>query len=168
MSEEDRILVAVLGKTVYVKPFGDATQSNCLGLPDFLKAMFREGCTGVAFDLAECTRMDSTFLGVIASAAIPAPHEGGKAAVILNADDHARRDLRMIGLMAVVAVKEEPCEPPPGLELSPIDFVHLPATERERVRKIMDLHEQLTRLNEKNSKKFGPFVRMIGEELQQG
>jgi len=168
LCEKDRILVAVLGKMVYVKPFGCATQKDCLGLPDFLRAMFREGCTSAAFDLAECTGMDSTFLGVIASAAIPGPATSGRTVVVLNCDEAARQELRMIGLLDKVALKEGPCAPPCELELSEVDFVHLPATERERIQRIKELHEQLVKLNERNRKNFGPFVEMLGKELERG
>lgn len=165
MKEKDRILVAVVAKTVYVKPFGYATQRTCLGLPDFLSAMLREGCTSVAFDLAQCGGMDSTFLGVIASAALSGMEPQGKRVVMLNAGEHARRDLRMIGLLGYLAFPGESCQPPRGLKLSRIDFVHLPSTERERLQTIRDLHEALIKLNEKNRRNFGPFVKMLGDEL---
>ena len=165
MKEKDRILVAVVGKTVYVKPFGYATQRTCLGLPDFLRAMLREGCTSVAFDLAQCDGMDSTFLGVIASAALSGMEPPGKRVIMLNAGEHVRRELHMIGLMDYLAFSSEGCQPPRSLKLSRIDFVHLPATERERLQRIKDLHEELIKLNEKNRRNFGPFVKMLGEEL---
>ena len=166
MTENDRILVAVLDRTVYVRPFGYATQKDCLGLPDFLKAMFREGCVNVAFDLGETVGMDSTFLGVIASAAMPGPRTGEKSVVVLNADEHARRELRTIGLVGVIALRDEPYEPPADVELSEVDFVHLPGTERERLIRIKELHEGLVKLNDKNKRNFGAFVKMLDEELE--
>lgn len=60
----------MIERTVYLKPFGFATQQNSLGIPDFVSAMFRAGCNSVSFDLACCRGMDSTFLGVIAYAAM--------------------------------------------------------------------------------------------------
>ena len=83
-NETGRIEVAVLDKNVYIRPIGYATQTISLGVPDFLEAMFRQGCTSVTFDLKACEGMDSTFLGVIAAAAMSRAHGGEKAVVILN------------------------------------------------------------------------------------
>ena len=167
MEEDGRILVAVFEKTIYVKPMGHATQENCLGLPDFIKAMFRQGCTSVTFDLDECEAMDSTFLGVVASAAMSTAHGQGKSVLIVNADEGARHEFGMIGLTPVVAFKDEHCEPPPELELSQIDFVHLPSNERERIKKIKEMHEQLVQLNERNRRNFQGFIDMLETELQE-
>jgi hypothetical protein len=169
LSDDGEILVAVVDKTIYVKPFGYATQQNALGLPDFISAMFREGCKSVTLDLAECEGMDSTFFGVIAAAAM-SPNSGrgehGKGVLIINADAEAREQLGRIGLLPVVSIKEAPCDSPPDLQLSEIDFVHLPKTEEERLRKIKQLHEELVKLNERNRRNFGSFIEMLDKELE--
>jgi len=167
VSEPDRILVAVLDRTVYVKPVGCATQRNCLGLPDFLKDMFAEGCSSVAFDMSQCSGMDSTFLGVIAAAALSGVPGPPKTVAILNASEQLVRELRMVGLLEVVSLRQEPCTVPDGLELAEVDFVHLPANERQRLERIRDLHQRLVSLNEKNKRNFGPFVEMLNKELAQ-
>ena len=166
MADDGRILVAVVDKTIYVKPVGFATQRNSLGVPDFVRDMFQEGCTNVAFDLSECVAMDSTFLGVIAAAGMMGARGGDKAVVVVNANQEARRELRMIGLMAVVALKDVPCELPADLELAHMDFVSSPKDGLDRIRRIKDLHKQLVGLNERNRKTFGSFVEMLEEELR--
>ncbi len=160
------VLVAVFDKTIFVKPFGFATQQNVLGLPDFLNTMFREGSKKVTFDLQECRGMDSTFLGVIATAALNPAFRTKKNVIIINAGPKAKKQLRRIGLLNVVAFKEEPCPPPPDLQLSRIDFFHLPGSEKERIKRIKELHEQLIRLNLRNRKNFSSFVKMLDEELE--
>ncbi len=164
--EEDRIGVAVIDSTVYVKPHGFATQKCSLGIPDFLRAMFRAGCMQVAFDLADCKGMDSTFLGVIADAATAIPHKPGKNVVILNCRASAARQLQRIGLLPLVCVHEEPVEPP-EIELSEIDFVHMPKTQLETLERIKSLHQKLIELNEQSRTIFGPFIEMLEEELRQ-
>jgi len=165
--EEGRIRVAVLGNNIYIEATGYATQSISLGLPDFLETMFHQGCTSVTFDLKGCLGMDSTFLGVIASAAMSRHHGGERAVIVLNADEKLMRELRIIGLLPVVAVKEGKCEPPEGLELAQIDFVHMPGTERERLLSVKRLHQELLKLNEANKRRFAAFVEMLEEELRQ-
>jgi len=164
--EEDRIEVAIIDESVYVKPCGSATQANALGIPDFLKGMFRAGCLFVTFDLLDCQCMDSTFLGVIADAATATPHRQTKSAVIVNASEDQLRQLRRLGLLDLVKVHEEKVERPGGLVLRRIDLVNLPRTERQRLEKIRQLHEQLASLNEKNRLTFGSFLTMLDEELR--
>ncbi len=164
---EDHVEVAVLGKKVYVKPFGYATQRNSLGIPDFLDAMFRAGCNCAVFDLADCKGMDSTFLGVMAEAATALPHRRGKNVVVLNADQRAERQLRRVGLMLLVTLRREPVDLPQQLQLRQMDFVDLPKTQYQRLERIRDLHRQLVALNSGNRELFGPFLEMLDEEIQQ-
>lgn len=164
---EDHIEVAIVGKTVYLKPIGLASQQNSLGIPDFLEAMFRAGCRDVVFDLEECTGMDSTFLGVIADAATAVPRIPGKTVIVVNASERACRQLCRIGLMPLICVHEGKVALPGELQFREIDFVHFPKTETERLQKIKELHKQLAELNEKNRKTFGAFIEMLEEELQQ-
>ena len=165
-ASDGEVLVAVFNNTIYVKPFGFATQQNALGLPDFLNAMFREGAKKVTFDLKECKGMDSTFLGVIATAALSPAFRKKKNVLIINAEPNAKKQLQRIGLLDLVALKEEPCPPPPDLQLSRVDFFHLPQSERERIARIKDLHKQLIQLNERNRQNFGAFVSMLEDELK--
>jgi anti-sigma B factor antagonist len=166
MPDEERIEVAIVGDNVYLKPFGRACQNNCLGLPDFLDGMFREGCVKAAFDLADCTGMDSSFLGVIASAATVDPQRIGQTVVILNASAPLIVGLQRVGLLQLVNVIDEPVTPPEDVALRPVDLMHLPSTERQRISQIKVLHEHLAKLNDKNKVTFGPFLKMLDAELQ--
>jgi hypothetical protein len=119
----------------------------------------------VVFDLEDCEGMDSTFLGVVADAATALPHVDGETAVIINADEDRLTQLRRIGLMSLVKVRDEHVPPPEDVKLSSIDFVHFPKTEHERLGKIKELHQELVDLNEKNRRTFGPFIKMLDEEM---
>jgi len=164
--DEDRIEVAIIDKTVYLKPFGCATQRNSLGIPDFLRAMFRTGCIYVAFDLAECKGMDSTFLGVIADAATYNPNRAGKTVVVFNACDALVQLLRRIGVLPLVSLAGANVEAPAPIYLRQIDFVHFPKTEYQKLQTVKRLHDQLAQLNERNRQLFGPFLAMLEDELQ--
>jgi anti-anti-sigma regulatory factor len=164
---EDSVEVAILGKCVYLKPEGFATQRNSLGIPEFLDAMFRTGCTHAVFDLSECRGMDSTFLGVIADAATALPQRRGKTVIILNANERGRRQLRRVGLLPLVRVLDREVKPPEPMELRKMDFVDFPKTQYEKLKKIRDLHQRLIGLNEGNRELFGPFIEMVEEELEQ-
>jgi anti-anti-sigma regulatory factor len=165
VAEEDHIEVAVIDRTVYLKPVGFGTQQNSLGIPDFLSAMFRAGCSNVAFDLGACKGMDSTFLGVIATAATASRRRPGKTVIVLNARERLVTQLRRIGLLPLVCLHKERTEPPADMQLRHIDFVHFPKTEYQKLQTVKLLHQQLVKLNEKNKQLFGPFIAMLEEEL---
>jgi len=167
LQKRDYIGVLIIDKSVYLRPVGYATQDNSLGVPGFLSSMFQEGCVRVAIDLKDCMGMDSTFLGVIAHAATNLPRHGGSPVTILNASEKDIREFATVGLLSLVEVIDSPVEPPEGLELLEIDFVHFPNTERERIQQVKYLHEQLAKLNERNKKNFSSFLSMLQEELGQ-
>jgi anti-sigma B factor antagonist len=165
--DQEHTEIAVVGKTVYLKPIGMATQQNSLGIPDFLEAMFRIGCRNVVFDLGQCTGMDSTFLGVVADAATALPHTPGKTVLVLNACERSVGLLRRIGLLPLISLHTGAASPPEAIEFRQIDFVHFPRTETERITRVKDLHKKLAELNEKNRRTFGSFIAMLEEELAQ-
>jgi hypothetical protein len=165
LAEQDHIEVAVIERTVYLKPFGFATQGNSLGIPDFVGAMFRAGCNSVTFDLAHCKGMDSTFLGVMAEAAMARVRGRGRTVMVLNADEMLARQLRRIGLLPLICLHEGKVDLPDGVELRQIDFLHFPKTEYQRIQKVKELHERLAEMNECNRLLFGPFLQMLEEEL---
>jgi anti-sigma B factor antagonist len=164
----NRIQVAVLAKTVYLRPSGFALQSNSLGIPDFLRAMFRAGCNSAVFDLADCAGMDSTFLGVIADAATALPHRRGRTVAVLNAGERATRQLHRVGLLPLVTLRTEPTTLPERIHLREVDFVDVPRTENQRLERVRDLHQQLVDLNSGNRELFGTFVEMLNRELGRG
>jgi hypothetical protein len=166
LTDEDHIDVAIIDRTVYLKPVGFGSQHNSLGIPNFLSAMFRAGCSYVAFDLSECKGMDSTFMGVIAAAATATPHRPGKTVIVLNAGEPLLRQLKRIGLLPLIHLRDEDADLPAEIQLRQIDFLHFPKTENQRLEKVKFLHEQLAQLNDKNRQLFGPFIRMLEEELE--
>lgn len=167
MEDESYIGVLIIDKSVYLKPVGYATQDNSLGIPTFLRAMFRCGCVRVAVDLEDCQGMDSTFLGVMADAATNLPKHGETTLLILNASEKEKQELSTVGLLPLVNVVDKPFHPPAGLDLQKVDFFHLPDSDTERIKEIKRLHEQLVQLNEENKRQFGSFISMLEDELQE-
>ena len=155
---------AVLGKTIVIKAIALAVQNNCLGLPDFIRAMAAQGCDSVLFDLSDCTGIDSTFIGVLADAAKCVPRSGEKNVVVLDPEKRFESQLKKVGLANLLTIRTE-VEKAPEVQFQPIDQMHLPADERERLTRIMELHKELVGLNEHNETQFGEFVKAMELEL---
>ena len=72
MSEPTKptFLVDAYATPVMVRIEGRASFANSGGLQDFFTAMFKHGRKSFVVDFLNCTSMDSTFLGVLAGAAL--------------------------------------------------------------------------------------------------
>ena len=71
------ILVGVTGNAVYIKVRGKGSFQNSPALKEFARQMLERGHRIFAFDLGECTVMDSTFMGTLAGMALRLRESGG-------------------------------------------------------------------------------------------
>src|SRR6516162_747258 len=67
---DSSIQVGVRGPTVWVKVEGKGSFLNSGNLKEFANEMLNRGCREFVVDLADCTMMDSTFMGTIATVAL--------------------------------------------------------------------------------------------------
>ena len=137
--------------------------NNCLCVRDFIEKMLRSGHSFLVVDLADCTGMDSTFMGVLAGAATfrdvgPQP---GVAAV--NCDEALTCLLDSVGISELVLVDAEPFQTPD------VEFVRLKQVTAEpaRLACIREAHMKLVALSEENEKTFGPLVAVLEREMKQ-
>ena len=63
-------MVDVSGRPITVILHGRANFLNCSPLRTFLRKMFDQGERVFLLDFSDCTGMDSTFLGILAGAAL--------------------------------------------------------------------------------------------------
>jgi hypothetical protein len=162
---DGKIEVAMHETTLLVKVQGLAKQDNCLGLPDLVEAMIQEGCNAVVFEMSQCCGMDSTFMGVLAFSADALKDDGAKHVLLLNPADRLVKQLKRIGVLAMVQVGTGTLDIP-DLRLKPAEDIHFPETERERLKRIKEMHEELVKLNEENRCQFGEVIKAIEEALQ--
>jgi hypothetical protein len=161
---DGRVEVALFETTLFVKVEGLARQDNCIALPDLLEAMISQGCRGAVFEMSECTGMDSTFMGVLAFCADKLKHDAAPRVFVVNIDDRLCTQLKKIGVLPLITVREGRTAVP-TLEFKPIEDIHFPDNEQERLLRIKEMHEELIRLNEDNRLQFGEVVRAIEQEL---
>jgi anti-anti-sigma regulatory factor len=137
--------------------------NNCLSLRDFVDQMLSEGHSFVVMDLADCSGMDSTFMGLIAGAATYEVQGRPAGVAVVNASDSLVKLIRSVGLNELVYVEQEPFETPD------VQFVPLEdqPSEEERLRLVRNAHRNLIRLSDKNEEVFGPLVSALEIEMRQ-
>jgi anti-sigma B factor antagonist len=147
---------------VYVRSTGLANMKNAPLLDAFLAGELEAGARKAYIDLAGCTGMDSTFMGLMVGYAKQFEDVGGKLAIV-NPGPNNLRLLKMLGVTEVVSVSE-------GQRLPPdIDFVQIASdpdlTPGQRAEMIARAHQNLMRISEANKAKFSAFVSALEQDL---
>ncbi len=161
IAEQDTVSVARAGKVIYARVQGLGNFSNALMFEEFCEAELQQGVDCFAIDLAQCTGMDSTFMGVMAGLSTHFP-PGKSPIIVLNPSVKNRQLLDDLGLSKLITVREKPDVIPP-LEMQPLASDTLPA--RERAERIRRAHQQLVDADSRNEAKFGPVLKLLKQDL---
>ena len=155
--------VATGVRAVYVRVHGRATMSNCLCLRTFMEGLLAAGRSFIVVDLADCTGMDSTFMGVLAGAATYEQNGKTPGIAAVNVSEPLLRLLKNVGLTELIFVEPEPFETPA------LEFVRLEEQrgEKERLACVHAAHEHLMKINDRNEEVFRPFVAALELEMKQ-
>jgi hypothetical protein len=140
---------------------GYATYAEATQLSEFLKVVRRnENFNKVFFDLAECEKMDSTFMGIIASLACEEEGEDKFSVEIASCSDSALDCLEDLGLTTLVPMSED-------WDSSEFSFLPLEEIEYERKNQqdvIILSHEILSSINDSNREKFSAVIQALNAE----
>ncbi|MBK8856637.1 MAG: STAS domain-containing protein [Opitutaceae bacterium] len=144
-------LVNAYSDPVVVRIDGRACFQNSAGLKEFITEMIKQGKSRFVFDFQHCASMDSTFLGVLAAAAMELRKAGGS----LIASRMGLRNLELVrnlGLHRLLTVDAGDycmsfvnCDQP---------LTNPAQSELENARLVLEAHESLVSVDESNRSKF--------------
>jgi anti-sigma B factor antagonist len=163
---ESAFLVDAYSDPVAVKVLGRASFSNSAGIRDFLKEMVRQGKVRMVIDFSHCTGMDSTFLGVLAGAALDLRRSNPPGSLVLTG--LGPRNLELIynlGMHRLATV--DPGGAKSGLEkrLQPIEPRQ--QSEIESARLCLEAHESLVEADANNLGKFQDVLAFLKNRVEQ-
>lgn len=146
-------LVDAYADPVVVRIEGRASFANSGSLKDFVTEMIKQGKTRFVIDFAACTSMDSTFLGVLAGAALELRRL--TPAGTLTLARVAERNLELIrnlGLhrLAIVDAGDLPMDFKGGVQALDAKA----KSEIESARLVLEAHENLVHADAANAAKF--------------
>jgi len=127
------------------------------------------GDTCLVVDLGGCSGMDSTFMGTIAGLASRLCDTEGGVLQIAEAGDRNRRSLQDLGLDFLIAI--DPPAPAWDDRLddirSSLKPLQAPGTlgQIQRARHVLEAHQNLTEMNDKNAHTFEDVVNLLESEL---
>ncbi len=154
---------------VVIRIEGRASFQNSASLQQFLAEMRRQGRTRFVMDFQACTSMDSTFLGVLAGAALELRKAAGDSGslVLCRVGERNLELIKNLGLHRLLIVDDGSNEPqlrPVGSALAP----QAKMNELENARLVLAAHENLVAADEANRAKFQAVLAFLKGRVAQG
>jgi anti-sigma B factor antagonist len=155
-------LVDAYADPVVVRIDGRASFLNSAALKDFFNAMLAQGRTRFVVDFKQCASMDSTFLGVLAGAAIQLRRLNPPGSLTLVRVGERNLELiRNLGLHRLTTVDPGGVAPAAGIQ--PLDAKALGEVESARL--VLEAHENLVATDPDNAAKFQDVLAFLRNQL---
>lgn len=152
---------------VVVRIEGKACFQNSACLRDFIVEMLRSGKTRFLLDFQQCAGMDSTFLGVLAGAALELRKVAPQGRLVVTRTGPKNLELiRNLGLHRLLTVENadhaqeiERCQTPLECE---------PGSQADTAKMVLQAHEDLVSADEANRSKFQDVLTFLRNRSEQG
>lgn len=167
------ISVGIFDGFSWIRCEGKGSFMNSPLLKEFAEQRISEGVRILVVDLGACSGMDSTFMGTLAGIAARLSALEGATLQIADADPRNRRSLEDLGLDFLMEI-DPPAAPWRGridqirAELAtpaPPSANHVPVASAPRARHVLEAHQNLSHLNEKNAREFSGVINLLEKEL---
>ncbi len=160
-------LVDAFASPVAIKIDGRASFMNCACLRDFFTEMIRQGKTKFVVDFRDCASMDSTFLGVLAGAALELRKlDPPGSLIVARVGPRNLELLRNLGLHRLLVVDTGEVVPEPtGAQALACPG---PRSELENARMVLQAHENLVSADAANQSKFQDVLSFLKSRVEQG
>lgn len=143
---------------VWIRVDGRGSFQNSPALKDFARRLIEEGRSKFVVDLQNCTALDSTFMGTLASLAIRLRDIGGGDLWVVNRNERNAELLAGLGIDTLFSDKpltvshSGDCKEP----------IHL-AADKATTRQVMhDAHSACISVDPRNEEKFKDVLQLLG------
>ena len=165
---DSSIQVGVSGPTVWVKVEGKGSFLNSGNLKEFAREMLDRGYREFVVDLADCTMMDSTFMGTMVTVALRLKELGQGHLHVVHCGNRCQELLSGLRLDQILDVRANGASPPecgalerpPGIQ-SPED------RKREQLETMLEAHEALSEAAPENILRFKDVLDFLRQDLHQ-
>jgi anti-sigma B factor antagonist len=159
-------LVDAESDPVVIRIEGRANFKNCGSLRDFVMEMCRRGRTRFVLDFRNCESMDSTFLGVVAGAAIELRKPATQGSLVASRLGERNLELiRNLGLHRLLTVDMGTSGP--KVEQCTTALGSAAGSEAETARLVLKAHEDLVNADEGNRAKFQDVLTFLRNRVEQ-
>lgn len=159
-------LVDAYSDPVVIRIDGRACFQNSMCLRDFISEMVARGKTRYVLDFQNCTSMDSTFLGVLAGAALELRKSNKDASLVVTRVGQRNLELmRNLGLHRLLAVDGGDVTATSPRKDTVLECKQ--QSEIENARHVLEAHENLVKLDEANRTKFQDVLAFLRNRVEQ-
>ena len=145
---------------------GRANYLNCSSVRQFLERVIKEGRRHIAIDFAHCEGMDSTFLGIIAGAALHLRKYEPRGVLTLCRLSHRNLELvRNLGLHRILQVDSS--EFPMYFKRGTPKMLSNNSEERASQKMILQAHENLVFADKDNYRKFQDVLTFLKNQVEE-
>lgn len=164
----DRLLVAFQNNRAFVKPVGRATFKLAPALKRFGVSVISKGCRDFCFDMAECTTLDSTFMGVLAGIAMwPVQGENKVQVTLAGLGARTRSMLSTLGLEQIITCCDAGGDSPARQACDPeVQEVPPDASKAETLETMRTAHQDLVRADKDNEARFCDVLTYLDQEIK--
>jgi anti-sigma B factor antagonist len=162
---EPTFKVDVSSRPILVQIHGRANFLNCSPLRAFFRKMVDDGQADFLLDFSECKGMDSTFLGILAGAALDLQKISPKGSIELTSLDKRNLELvKNLGLHRIVKITENPVSKISKLSPDTENLTGGDQTEEQKKEMLIGAHEDLVEIDKANLEKFQDLLTFLKNE----
>ena len=168
VSTDGAISVGVFDGFSWIRCEGKGSFMNSPAMKSFGNQRIAAGEKLLVVDLAACTSMDSTFMGMLAGMAARLSSQDGGMLQVVEPGERNRRSLEDLGLDFLMQI-DPPAAPWRGrLEeiraaLGP--FVNGGIGQLQRAKHVLEAHQTLAGVNDKNARSFANVLSVLQDNL---
>jgi len=166
MAEETEkvFLVDAYSDPVQIQVHGRVNFLNCSPLRIFIRKMLDGGSRHFRFDFSDCTGMDSTFLGILAGAAIELKKlDANEQLVFVGLGERNMELIKNLGLHRICELVAAP-ENDDGFSGRELE-ASKQLTEPESARMVLDAHQNLIETDPSNLEKFQDVITFLKNQV---
>ena len=165
---DSSIQVGVSGPTVWVKVEGKGSFLNSGNLKEFAREMLERGYREFVVDLADCSMMDSTFMGTMATVALRLRELGQGHLKVVHCGNRCQELLYGVRLDQIFDIHANGARPPEYEALERPPRVQSPADgKREQMGTMLEAHEALCEAAPENILRFKDVLDFLKRDLHQ-
>ena len=165
---DSSIQVGVSGPTVWVKVQGKGSFLNSGNLKEFAREMLDRGYREFVVDLADCSMMDSTFMGTMATVALRLMELGQGHVQVVHCGNRCQELLSGLRLDRIFDIRVNGASPPECGALERPPSIRSPEDQkREQLETMVEAHEALCEAAPENMLRFKDVLDFLRQDLHQ-
>ncbi|MHC4872188.1 MAG: STAS domain-containing protein [Planctomycetota bacterium] len=157
---EAEIKAAYGDEIILLKMIGLGDMNAALVINDFIKDCMADKFEKLIIDLAECSGMDSTFMGTLVRLSSMVAENSAKQ-IICNVSSENKALFHMLGVDQLLDICGD-CQAP---ELEFTSMSTKSDDPKARLKLIHEAHKCLIDADESNHDRFGPFIKALESEM---